>query len=277
MNLPFIPAALLPDTAQDPAWWYLFRGHQLLIQPQRPEFPIPAAAEIESLLFKAQNPLLLGTIGSRPCYTATLPTSFEPPAPWELKTLRELFTFLPEMQFTIAGRARQLLTWDLHHRYCGRCASPTRRLPTEHVRVCPSCQLQCYPRLSPAVIMSVTRGDEILLARAGKFPGKMHSVLAGFVEPGETLEEAVAREVMEETAIRVDNIRYFGSQPWPFPHSLMIAFTCEYQSGTLQIDGDEIVEAEWYGADNLPGLPNSVSIARRLIDDFLENHPDVAP
>jgi NAD+ diphosphatase len=129
-----------------------------------------------------------------------------------------------------------------------------------------------YPRLSPAVIVAVERGNRILLARARRFTAAMYSVIAGFVEPGETLEECVRREVMEETGIRIRAIRYFGSQPWPFPDSLMIGFTAEYESGELLIDGTELVDAGWFAAGELPTIPGPISIARRLIDAFAARH-----
>jgi NAD+ diphosphatase len=137
---------------------------------------------------------------------------------------------------------------------------------------CESCGRLEFPRLSPAIIVSVEKDDRLLLARSARFPGEFFSVLAGFVEPGESLEEAVRREVMEETGIRVKDISYFGSQPWPFPESLMIGFTARYESGEIEIDGEEIVEAGWYRASELPKIPGPVSIARKLIDAFVEKH-----
>ena len=142
--------------------------------------------------------------------------------------------------------------------------------PSERAQVCPQCGLTAFPRLSPAIIVCIRRGEQILLARNHRFPPGRFSVLAGFVEPGETLEEAVAREVREEVGIRVRDIRYFGSQPWPFPNSLMLGFTAEYAEGELVVDESELAEAHWFTRDNLPDLPPPISIARRLIEDFLE-------
>jgi NAD+ diphosphatase len=153
--------------------------------------------------------------------------------------------------------------------HCGRCGSPTEHAPGERARRCPQCGHAAFPRLSPAVIVRVTRGDEILLARAVRFPGGVYSVLAGFVEPGESLEECVARELEEEVGIEVTDIAYFASQPWPFPHSLMIGFTATWVSGDLRIEEAELVDARWFTRDNLPDLPGRLSIARTLIDDWL--------
>jgi NAD+ diphosphatase len=182
-----------------------------------------------------------------------------------------MFSVLPDELFWIAGRALQITTWDLTSRYCGRCGHPMEKSEIERAKVCPACGFKSFPKISPAVIVAVTKENRILLARAYRFPVKIYSVIAGFVEPGETLEECIKREIEEEVGIQVKNIQYFGSQPWPFPNSLMIAFTAEYASGTLQIDDEEIMDAGWYAADGLPPVPDKISIARRLIDWFVRN------
>jgi ADP-ribose pyrophosphatase YjhB (NUDIX family) len=146
------------------------------------------------------------------------------------------------------------------------CGTPTQIKGSERVRQCPACGQVHYPRLAPAVMALVRRGDELLLARSPHFPPGMHSALAGFVEPGESLEQCLHREVKEEVGVDVTNLRYFSSQPWPFPHSLMIAFTCDYAGGQLTPQPDEIEAAQWFTLDALPVLPNPISIARRLID-----------
>ena len=157
-----------------------------------------------------------------------------------------------------------------------RALRPRHRPPhdRDRARQCPGCGLVSYPRVSPAVIVLVSRGDRFLLARNASFPGKRYSILAGFVEAGETLETAVVREIREEVGIEVRDVTYFGSQPWPFPHSLMVGFTAQHASGEIAIDGEEIVDAGWYGADpeQLPELPNRISISRRIIDSFLNAH-----
>jgi NAD+ diphosphatase len=188
-----------------------------------------------------------------------------------LEGLRALYGRLPDAHFSIAGRAVQILLWDQTHRFCGRCGQPTVNAPAERAKLCPNCGLLSFPRLSPAVIMLVQRGDELLLARNKAFAGGFFSVLAGFVEPGESLEEAVAREVREEVGLELTDIRYFGSQPWPFPHSLMIGFTATYAAGEIRLQADEIAEAAWFSRQGeLPLLPGKLSIARRLIDSFLD-------
>jgi NAD+ diphosphatase len=188
------------------------------------------------------------------------------------KGVRLTYELLGEEMFKLACRAIHILLWDQNSQFCGRCGSPARMDTLERAKVCSDCGLRSYPRISPATITAVKRGNQILLARAKRFPAELYSVIAGFVEPGETLEECVKREIMEETGIHVKNVRYFGSQPWPFPDSLMIAFTADYEGGEIMIDKNEIMDAGWFAADALPRIPESLSIARRLIDQFIKNN-----
>jgi NAD+ diphosphatase len=191
--------------------------------------------------------------------------------------LMGLWGAVDDVTWTVAGRAVQLVEWERTHRYCGRCATPTEpaALHEGRARRCPSCGLLAFPRLAPAMIVLVTRDDgrRALLARNARFPMPMWSCLAGFVEPGETLEDAVHREVREEVGIEVDDVRYWGSQPWPFPHSLMLGFRASYAGGDLVCDPAEIAEADWYPRDALPPVPPGMSIARRMIDAWVEDAP----
>jgi NAD+ diphosphatase len=183
--------------------------------------------------------------------------------------LRALWGQVTEPVWAVAGRAVQIVTWDRTHRFCGQCGGATQPLADHRARRCPQCELDVHPRLAPAVIVLVERSDgRVLLARNTRFPTAFYSCLAGFVEPGETLEEAVQREVREEVGIEVTGARYFGSQPWPFPHSLMIGFVAEFASGELRPDGDEIAEAAWFSPSDLPLLPSEMSIARALIESW---------
>jgi NAD+ diphosphatase len=209
--------------------------------------------------------LYLGELDGEPCF-ATERADGEPVA------LRQLFGVLADEAFGVASRALGLTAWDRDHRFCGRCGSETTRSMTERVRTCAQCRHGAYPRLSPAVIMLVERDGKALLARNARFTLPFYSTLAGFVEVGETLEETVAREVKEEAGVIVDNVRYFGSQPWPFTGSLMIGFTARWASGDIVADPTEIADAGWFGPDELPVVPPKLSIARALIDDFVERH-----
>lgn len=193
----------------------------------------------------------------------------EAPDPLRWQPLRALWPTLGADLWAVAGRAVQLVAWRATHRFCGRCATPTVRADGGRALRCPACGLAAYPRLAPAVIVLVRRGAQGLLAQGARWRGRMHSTLAGFVEPGETLEQAVAREVHEEVGVHVGRVRYVASQPWPFPHSLMVGFTAEWEAGELRPDGEEIIGAAWWDATDLPPIPPPPSIARRLIDDWV--------
>lgn len=212
----------------------------------------------------------LGFHAGRPCYAAELAPSSPVPAGWEIKNPRELFGRVPEEEVALASFAVRIVDFFSTSCFCGRCGSRTEPVKIERAVKCPSCGLIVYPRISPAIIVLIKNGDKILLARSPRFPPELHSVIAGFAEAGETLEHAVRREVREEVGIGIKNIRYFGSEPWPFPNSLMIGFTAEYDSGEIAIDNNEIVFAGWFGRDNLPGLPSAMSISRALIDHWKE-------
>ena len=215
--------------------------------------------------------LYLGELDGEPCFAVDGPApSGEPVA------LRQLFGVLGDEEFAIAGRALGLIAWDRDHRHCGRCGAPTERSTIERIRNCAACKHGAYPRLSPAVIMLVERDGRALLARNARFPLPFFSTLAGFVELGETLEETVAREVREEAGIEVTDIRYFGSQPWPFTGSLMIGFTAKWAAGEIVADPTEIADAGWFAPSELPTIPPKLSIARELIDDFVARNSNRA-
>ena len=210
----------------------------------------------------------LGMLDDEACWGVDVPHG-EDPADGAAIDLRSFFGRAGEVEWLVAGRAVQLVEWARTHRFCGRCGTPTEQQPGERAMRCPSCGLLAFPRIAPAMITLVTRGEQALLARGVQFQGPMYSCLAGFVEPGESLEGAVVREVREEVGVEVGNVRYWGSQPWPFPHSLMVGFTAEWQSGEIDIDPAEIVDAQWFRRDELPLIPPSISIARKLIDAWL--------
>ena len=189
----------------------------------------------------------------------------------QARSLRSFFGEMPEEDFWQAGRGYQLAHWDRTHRFCGVCGAATELCGVEVARCCPSCGQTIYPRISPAVIVAVVRDGALLLAHNAQRNRPFYSVLAGFVEPGESLEECVVREVAEETSIHCGNVRYFTSQPWPFPDSLMVAFTAEWVSGEIQVDNEEIDHAYWCSPDALPKVPPAPSVARKLIDWFTGN------
>jgi NAD+ diphosphatase len=187
--------------------------------------------------------------------------------------VRDLFGRIPDEELAIASLAVRLIRFDLDTRFCGRCGAQNRQLLTERAKSCSACGLVTYPRISPAIIVLVQNGDRVLLARSPRFPPGQYSIIAGFVESGENLEHAVRREVREETGIEITGIRYTGSEPWPFPDSLMIGFTAEYAGGEIRIDNHEIVSAGWFDRDHLPLLPPPMSISRAIIDRWSDRHP----
>jgi NAD+ diphosphatase len=265
----FAPGNEEPALSSSSCHWFVFQGTSILVARKEAMIRIPFLPDLASIGLSAGPALYLGAADGSSCRAVEVPQGQPAPDGWSFEGIRTLFGFISDRFFSVAARALQLLEWDRTHRYCGSCATPTVAKPGERARECPACGLLSYPRISPAAIMAVTRGDTLLLARARRFPTGFYSVLAGFVEPGENLEQCVQREVREETGVEVKNIRYFASQPWPFPHSLMIAFTAEHAAGEIRVDETEILDAGWYTADALPSIPDPISVARRLIDSFV--------
>ncbi len=267
----FIPDFKQPLKESQNAIWFVYQDEKLVVKVNGDSVMIPASADLERDNLVPIHHQYLGTLDGCDCLAAELPPDIRVPDGWEVKGLREMFGALEEEYIWIAGRANQLVDWSQSHRFCGRCGASTEDNPDERAKLCPDCGLINYPRLSPAIIVAVCKGDRLLLAQNNRFRSGYYSVLAGFVEPGETLEECVQREVFEEVNIRVKNIRYFDSQPWPFPNSLMVGFTAEYAAGEIDANKSEIAEADWFKADDLPRIPPKITIARWLIDWFREN------
>jgi NAD+ diphosphatase len=287
---PDFAAGCAPPAEAGKALWFVFQADRLLVElgppsphpsgdlrvPSRPSWArVPVASALlknnNLLWFEPARTLYLGVLGGLPCWAAEAPAEAAPPPAghgWE--GLRALFSVLDDAHFALAGRAIQLVDWDRNHRYCGRCGTPTEAKAEERARACPACRLTAYPRIAPAVMALVRREGEILLGRGPHFPPGMYSALAGFAEPGETLEQCLAREVEEEVGVRVSRIRYFASQPWPFPNSLMIAFVCDWAGGEIRPQAGEIEDAKWFNVLQLPKLPSRISIARRLIDAVVD-------
>lgn len=189
-----------------------------------------------------------------------------PPDGWQWHETRALLDAFTPTQWHAVSCARQLLWWDRRHRYCGVCGTPTVEVIEERARRCSKCNAVFYPVASPAIIVAVTRGPELLLAHNKNFRGGMFSLLAGFVDPGETLEQAVAREVREEAGIEIDRVEYLASQPWSFPNSLMLGFRARHVRGEIAVDGKEIEAAGWFRPDKLPEIPRAGTVARQIID-----------
>jgi NAD+ diphosphatase len=245
-------------------YWVLRVEHRLLAHADQGGgafFPCGPA----SAFGNPENPLYVGEFLGLPCHAIDVDEFPDIPGA-EPISLRAIFTLAGPEVFALAGRATQLLDWQANHRFCGKCGTPTVRQPGEPAMRCPGCGLLAYPRLSPAVMVLVRDGERLLLARSPHFKPGVFSALAGFVEPGETLEECAIREVREEVGLEITNLRYFASQPWPFPNSLMVAFFADYAGGTITPQPGEIEAAAWFAPQALPLLPDPVSISRRLID-----------
>jgi NAD+ diphosphatase len=270
MHRTFTSSPTPPQNLIKPAWWFAFAGNKLLVHSEAENSQIPCLVSLADIGLSPVRMQFLGTLDDRPCYSAELSKDAIVPEGMALQGLRELYGRLEDDLFSLAGRAFQIMEWDRTHQFCGHCATPTIQLEGDRAKRCPACGLVNYPRLSPAIIVLISRGEEVLLARSQRFPPLMYSVLAGFVEPGESLEETIVREVREEVGLEIQDIRYFGSQPWAFPNSLMIGYTAVYAGGEITIDNQEIVEAAWFHKQKLPQIPPRLSIARKLIDWFVE-------
>ncbi len=257
-----------PEAAEGCVWVFAFRRRELLVPLAGALAPVDA---IEALGVAPQRTQYLGTLDGAHCYGAELAPDAEPPPGMAFRDLRALYGRLEPAVHDVAARAVQIVEWDRTHRFCGACGQPTVVEASERARTCPACGLSQFPRLAPAIIVAVERGDEILLGRSAHFPPGIYSVLAGFVEPGESVEAAVRREVFEESGIEVAGARYFGSQPWPFPHSLMLGFQADFSGGEIRLGDAELEDAGWFRWDELPRLfPGNVSIAQWLIRDFVD-------
>ena len=265
----FIPAITAPEERYEKDYYFIIKDQHVLVKRDGEGYRIPDDKDVAGLDLQGDQPHFIGLWNGYRCFTFEWIAETTLPPPLQFLPFRAAFVNFSTAGVHAISLATQILTWDRTFRFCGQCGHPTTELLDERAKVCKRCGLTNYPRLSPSIIVSVIRNDTILLARSPRFPLGMYSILAGFVEPGETLEDCIRREIREEVTIEVDNIRYFGSQNWPFPHSLMIGFTADYARGEIKIDNQEIVDAQWFTINDLPKLPGSYSIARQIIDDFI--------
>lgn len=248
--------------------WLVVHEKGLVARREEGRLVFPTDDELGALGVDAVDAHRLGSLDDTDALA--LPVRGEIPPPFETMGLRALAGLLAPELFGVVGRAMHTCDWLSTNRFCGRCGAATARSTAERCVVCPSCGLRIFPRISPAIITLVRKGDLALLASNAAFPGAFYSTLAGFADIGESLEETLVREVHEEVGVNVTNVRYFGSQPWPWPNSLMVGFTAEWESGEIVIDPKEIADAKWFAADALPTIPPRLSIARRLIDAWVE-------
>jgi NAD+ diphosphatase len=248
---------------------FIFRSGELLVCENDLALPDTNAGIPHGLHTEQMHPL--GIWQAQYCCTITLASETKPEQGFVFKSLRELFGVFDDQLLGLASRAAQINEWVRTHRYCGVCANPMQLAAGERAFQCLACGHIAYPRISPAMMVLIKKDDTVLLAHHGRSPSGRFSPLAGFLEAGESVEDAIHREVMEEVGLKVNNISYFGSQSWPFPHSLMIAYTADYVSGEIVVDGEEITEARWFGPDvDLPDMYPEISISGMLVNAHLQ-------
>jgi len=265
----FIPGVRPAEqAAAGEAWYFLvMRGQIGCVSEHAVPRPV-TASEFRWLDVEERARIYLGRYRGHDCFA--LDVHGRLPEGYAVVDLRSWLGRVDASLFYLAGRALQMVDWHNSHQFCGRCASAMGDHTQDRAKVCPECGLVNYPRLSPSIIVLVTRGDEMLLARNANWPTGMYSTLAGFVEPGESIEQTVHREVEEEVGVRVRNLRYLGSQSWPFPNSLMLGFHAEYEGGEIVCQEGEIADAQWFRYDQLPNVPPATAISRWLIDAFID-------
>jgi NAD+ diphosphatase len=250
--------------------WFVFQEGKLLIANADTRDPL-SAKDVETLQPLLIRQYALYSNHQYTVYCAEMPQHIEQPANLLSIPLKKALEQLGDLWYNLAVKAASIINWDKNHQFCGHCGHSTVHESNTFERRCTACNLLFYPRISPSVIVVIRHEDKILMARSPHFPPGAYGLIAGFVEPGESLENTVHREVFEEVGISIKNLSYFGSQSWPFPDSIMMAFTADYDAGDINIDGVEISEAGWYRFNQLPGRPTSkVSISSRLLDHTID-------
>jgi NAD+ diphosphatase len=261
----FVSDVVAPEEA-GPAWYFVFVGNELLLRfDEDGQWTPLTETDAEFVESVAVTSHYMGRLGAHRCFAVEAGDL----AGEETGGLRRLFGHTDRTMFSLASRAVQVVDWYRGHQYCGRCGGRNRQHEKDRAMICDNCGIHAYPRLSPSIIVLIHKDNRVLLARNHRFAEGMYSTLAGFVEPGEAIEETLVREVREEVGVNVHNLEYLGSQSWPFPNSLMLGFHAEYESGEIVLQEDEIADAKWFDVDDLPDIPGSVAISRWLIDAYL--------
>lgn len=266
----FTPAVVAPADLSGVRIWLMFQGGKVLVGDDLASSFFPELFDGSWLGMPESARHYIGTWEGKGVYAVAVHDGVLAPDGYHFEDLRRVLGQVSDELFAVAGRAVQVLEWDISHRFCGRCGTGTvPHAKGERAKVCPACHASYYPRINPCMIVLVTRGEELLLARAQRFNRPMYSTLAGFVEAGETVEETLVREVKEEVGVDVRNPRYFGSQSWPFPGNLMLGFHAEYAGGDIVVQEEEIADAQFFHYSALPQIPPRGSIACSLIQDFV--------
>lgn len=272
-ELNFLPLLDPPEkTHIAPAYCFAFKERRILLICENEGCRLPTMEEFKSLGTGAIREQYMGEYGDTSCFVVEMDGVVQSQESVRFEELRKLYDVLGKELATLAGRAIQLLEWDTRTAFCGCCGSGTFRRRQERAKECPECGTLFFPKISPAVIVLIEKENEALLARSHGFPSGLYGLIAGFVEPGESVEEAVVREVMEEVGVSIKDLEYFGSQPWPYPDSLMIGFTAKYAGGEIRMDTREIEDARWFKHHEIPAVPSTSSISGQLITYFIERH-----
>ncbi len=267
----FIPSPVMPKEDIKTSLIFVIYSDQILTKMKGDSLSFPFREELSPAIFNNPDTEYLGKMDTTHCFFVAYHDYMEIPDSMQFISLREILDHIPENLGLVLSRAIHLNGWIQKTKFCGFCGSPSEKHPSEVARICPNCGNVMYPKISPAIIIAITKGNKILLAHNKNFKTGRYSTLAGFVEPGETIEACAAREVFEETGIHIKNISYFGSQPWPFPDSLMIGLTAEYDGGDIRVDGIEIEDAAFFSPEEFPDIPPMSTMAGRLIHWFVEN------
>lgn len=246
-------------------WWFVFSKDQLLLEKQNGTFTVPYGKSAPIAPPAGATIHEITTLDEMPCKAFAINQPIEENGVYTLTGLRASYDSIPLEQYQTAGKAFEILHWDRNSRYCPACG--TRMEQQEPImKKCPTCANEVYPAIATAIIVLIRKEDAILLVRARNFRGTFYGLVAGFLETGETLEECVHREVMEETGLKVKNITYFGNQPWPYPSGLMVGFIADYAGGEIDLQQEELSEGAFYTRENLPEIPRKLSLARKMID-----------
>lgn len=267
----FVRAYPPTEAAPGAAFWLPFKGSDLIVKSEADErigLGLGSLEELNTIFQPSDVPLYLGTLNGRPCLACSVSPDFGVPEGWKALGIRSLFGQLEETEYGLSGYASQLLGWQRSSRFCGACGNPTELVGGDWGKRCTNCKHTTYPHVTPAVLALVHDGDQILLTHKPGW-GKMYSLIAGFVEPGESLEECLHREVLEEAGLTLTDAVYRGSQPWPFPHQIMIGFWAKYLEGQIKLDDAELDDARWFHVDDLPPMPPKLSLSRQLIDSWV--------
>ena len=262
------PGVTAPENYQS-AFYIVISDNEILAHDNLPAWQPLDQDEWRWSGLEANAQHYLGMIHDTPLFAVEIDKNADEPEGYFFDTLWSFLGKSDMNVFYLLGRAKQIVDWYNHHQHCGQCGHATASAQNDRSTKCGHCGLMFYPRLSPSIIVCINKGNDILLAQNAQAGAKFYSTLAGFVEPGESIEETVHREVFEEVGLKVKNLRYFGSQSWPFPNSLMLGFHAEYDSGEIDIQEEELSDAQWFHYNNLPNKPASISISGWLINDFI--------